>query len=86
METIAQIRAALGPAAPRFAAALDGAPLAEVPAVVERWRRIATDTVAAVERGRAMAEYDARGKVPPGEWVDRTERVRADAERLRTGY
>ncbi|MFG2734352.1 hypothetical protein ACGFX7_05975 [Streptomyces harbinensis] len=84
METIAQIRAALGPAGPRFTAALDAAPLADVPAVVERWRRIATDTEAAVARGREMAQYDARGAEPPGTWTDRTDRVRAVAAQART--
>jgi hypothetical protein len=52
-------------------------------AVFARWERVAKDTVAAVERGREIAAAEARGEEPPGEWFDVTDRVLAEAERIR---
>jgi hypothetical protein len=84
--TIESIRDALGnPAlAQRFLGEINRAPAHELLHVFARWERIAKDTVAAVERGRAIAAAEARGEEPPGEWTDVTNRVLAEAERIRT--
>ncbi|MFF4486240.1 hypothetical protein ACFY0F_07040 [Streptomyces sp. NPDC001544] len=84
--TIERIRDALGnPAlAQRFLAEINRAPAHELLAVFARWERIAKDTVAAVERGRQIAAAEARGEEPPGEWIDVTDRVLAEADRIRT--
>jgi hypothetical protein len=83
--TIESIRDALGnPAlAQRFLGEINRAPAHQLLAVFARWERIAKDTLAAVERGRELAAYDARGEEPPGEWTDVTDRVLAEAERIR---
>ncbi|MGX1254137.1 hypothetical protein RKD48_006648 [Streptomyces ambofaciens] len=86
--TIESIRDALGnPAlAQRFLSEINRAPAHELLAVFARWERIAKDTLAAVERGQRIAAAEARGEEPSGsgEWIDATERVLADAERIRT--
>jgi hypothetical protein len=84
--TIESIRNALGnPAlAQRFLGEINRAPAHELLAVFARWERIAKDTVSAVERGREMAAAEARGEQPAGEWIDVTDRVLADAERIRS--
>ena len=83
--TIESIRDALGnPAlAQRFLSEINRAPAHELLAVFARWERIARDTVAAGERGREIAAAEARGEEPAGEWIDVTDRVRADAARIR---
>ncbi|MGW0513912.1 hypothetical protein ACWD1W_32535 [Streptomyces olivaceoviridis] len=83
--TIESIRDALGhPAlAQRFLGEINRAPAHELLRVFARWERIAKDTVAAVRRGREIAAAEARGEEPAGEWVDATDRVRAEAERIR---
>lgn len=83
--TIESIRDALGnPAlAQRFLSEINRAPAHELLAVFAKWERIAKDTLAAVERGRRLAEAEARGEEPPGEWIDATDRVLADAARIR---
>jgi hypothetical protein len=84
--TIESIRDALGnPAlAQRFLSEINRAPAHQLLAVFARWERIAKDTLAAVERGRGLAAADARGEQPAGEWIDGTDRVLADAERIRS--
>jgi hypothetical protein len=84
--TIESIRDALGnPAlAQRFLGEINRAPAHELLHVFARWERIAKDTLAAVERGREIAAAEARGEEPPGEWTDVTNRVLAEAERIRT--
>jgi hypothetical protein len=84
--TIESIRDALGnPAlAQRFLSEINRAPAHELLGVFARWERIAKDTLAAVERGREIAAAEARGEQPAGEWIDATDRVLADAERIRT--
>jgi hypothetical protein len=84
--TIERIRDALGnPAlAQRFLSEINRAPAHELLAVFARWERIAKDTVAAVERGREIAAAEARGEEPAGEWIDATDRVLAEADRIRT--
>lgn len=84
--TIERIRDALGnPAlAHRFLGEINRAPAHQLLGVFARWERIAKDTLAAVERGRDIAAAEARGEEPAGEWIDATDRVLADAERIRT--
>ncbi|MFF9705385.1 hypothetical protein ACF1FE_30065 [Streptomyces griseofuscus] len=84
--TITSIRDALGtPAlAQRFLAEINRAPAHELLAVFAKWERIAKDVVAAVDRGRGIAAAEARGDEPSDHWVDATDRVLADAERIRT--
>lgn len=84
--TIESIRDALGnPAlAQRFLGEINRAPAYELLHVFAKWERIAKDTLAAVQRGRELAEYDARGEEPPGEWIDVTDRVLAEAARIRS--
>jgi hypothetical protein len=83
--TIESIRDALGnPAlAQRFLGEINRAPAHLLLSVFAKWERIAKDTLAAVERGRELAEYDARGEQPPGEWIDATDRILTTAERIR---
>lgn len=83
--TIESIRDALGSPvlAQRFLGEINRAPAHQLLAVFARWERIAKDTLAAVERGRQIAAAETRGEVPGGEWIDATERVLADAERIR---
>jgi hypothetical protein len=83
--TIESIRDALGnPAlAQRFLGEINRAPAHQLLAVFARWERIAKDTLVAVERGRDLAAADARGEQPAGEWIDGTDRVLADADRIR---
>ncbi|MFI5660971.1 hypothetical protein [Streptomyces sp. NPDC051684] len=84
--TIESIRDALGnPAlAQRFLSEINKAPAHELLHVFAKWERIAKDTLAAVRRGRRLAEYEARGEEPPGEWTDGTDRVLAEAARIRS--
>jgi hypothetical protein len=84
--TIESIRDALGNPvlAQRFLAEINRAPAHELLGVFARWERIAKDTVAAVERGRDSAAAEARGEDPTSDWPDATDRVLADAERIRT--
>ncbi|MET8249223.1 hypothetical protein ABZV31_35535 [Streptomyces sp. NPDC005202] len=41
------------------------------------------DTVTAVQRGRDLAEAEARGEDPTGAWTDVTDRVLSEADRIR---
>lgn len=83
--TIERIRDALGnPAlAQRFLAEINRAPAHELLTVFARWERIAKDTVAAAERGRGIAAAEARGEELTADWPDATDRVLADAARIR---
>ncbi|WP_329528528.1 hypothetical protein [Streptomyces sp. NBC_01462] len=83
--TIESIRDALGnPAlAQRFLGEINRAPAHQLLAVFARWERIAKDTLAAVEHGRELAAAEARGEEPGGVWIDGTDRVLADAARIR---
>ncbi|NUP47258.1 MAG: hypothetical protein HOW97_08080 [Catenulispora sp.] len=83
--TIESIRDALGnPAlAQRFLGEINRAPAHLLLQVFAKWERIAADTVAAVARGRELAASEQRGEQIPGEWVDRTDHVHREAERIR---
>jgi hypothetical protein len=84
--TIESIRDALGNPvlAQRFLGEINRAPAHQLLAVFAKWERIAKDTLAAVERGRQIATAEARGEEPSGEWIDATDRVLADADRIRS--
>lgn len=83
--TIERISEALGnPAlAQRFLGEINRAPAHQLLTVFAKWQRIATETIASVERGRALAAAEARGEELPGEWVDATDRVQDEADRIR---
>ena len=83
--TIERIREALGSPdlAQRFLSEINRAPAQDLLRVFAKWEEIAKDLVAAVERGRELAEYDARGEKLPGEWIDATDRVQQEAARIR---
>ncbi|MGV9427110.1 hypothetical protein ACWDO7_22840 [Streptomyces sp. NPDC003656] len=83
--TIESIRDALGnPAlAQRFLGEINRAPAHELLAVFARWERIAKDTLAAVEMGRRIATAEARGEDLTAGWNDVTDRVAAEADRIR---
>ena len=83
--TIERISDALGnpTLAQRFLGEINRAPAHQLLQVFAKWERIAKDTLAAVARARELAAYDARGEEPPGEWIDVTDRVLAEAERIR---
>jgi hypothetical protein len=83
--TIQRIADALGnpTLASRFLGEINRAPAHQLLAVFARWERIAKDTLAAIERGRDIAAAEARGEQPAGEWIDSTDRVLADAARIR---
>lgn len=70
--------------AQRCFAEINKAPEDEILAVFARWRGRAERTLAAVQRGREIAAAEARGEEPPGEWIDITERVHAEAQRIRS--
>jgi hypothetical protein len=84
--TIERICDALGNPAltQRFLGQINRAPAHELLTVFAKWERIAKDTIVAVERGRDLAAYDARGEQPPGEWIDATEKTQATVERIRS--
>jgi hypothetical protein len=84
--TINSICEALGTPAlsQRFLGEINRAPAHELLTVFAKWERIAKNTVAAVERARELAGYDQRGEELPGEWIDRTDQVLAEAERIRS--
>jgi len=84
--TIESIRDALGNPvlAQRFLGEINRAPAHELLGVFARWERIAKDTLAAVERGREIAAAQSRGVDQTADWADATDRVFADADRIRS--
>lgn len=84
--TIERIRDALGDPdlAQRFLGEINRAPAHELLHTFARWERIAKNTLATVQRARELAESRARGEEPPGEWVDATDRIQAEAERIQS--
>jgi hypothetical protein len=84
--TIESIRDALGNPvlAQRFLSEINRAPAHELLHVFAKWERIAKDTLAAVERGKEIAAAEARGEDPTADWADVTDRVLAEADRIRT--
>ncbi|MBL1104500.1 hypothetical protein JK361_07795 [Streptomyces sp. 5-8] len=84
--TIERIREALGnPAlAQRFLGQINRAPAHELLTVFAKWERIAKDTLDTVRRGHEMAEAESRGEDPTADWDDATDRVLAEAHRIRS--
>ncbi|WP_329143528.1 hypothetical protein OIU91_06170 [Streptomyces sp. NBC_01456] len=82
--TIETICEALGNPAisKRFLAEINRAPAHQLLTVFAKWERVAKDTLAAVERGREIAAAEARGEDPTADWLDITDRVRAEAQRI----
>jgi len=83
--TIERISDALGnpTLAQRFLGEINRAPAHQLLHVFAKWQGIAESTLDAVQRGREIAAAEARGEEPPGEWIDVTDRVLADAARIR---
>lgn len=83
--TIERIRDALGNSTltQRFLSEINESPAHRLLPVFAKWERIAKDTVSSVERGRDLAEHEATGQDPAGEWADRTDEVLAEAARIR---
>lgn len=83
--TIERICDALGnpTLASRFLGEINRAPAHQLLHVFARWQGIAERTLEAVARGKEIAEFESRGEEPPGEWIDVTDRVLADAARNR---
>ncbi|WP_326580856.1 hypothetical protein OIE69_42660 [Actinacidiphila glaucinigra] len=84
--TIQSISDALGDPelSQRFLSQINRAPAHELLDVFARWERIAKNTLAAVERARVLAAAEERGEEPPGEWIDVTDKILAEAERIRS--
>ncbi|MBF6045971.1 hypothetical protein GO001_12145 [Streptomyces sp. NRRL B-1677] len=67
----------------RFLGEINRAPAHELLTVFAKWRTIAAGVSGAVERGRTLAETEeATGEIP-GDWVDMTERIQAEAAAAR---
>ncbi|MFE9003138.1 hypothetical protein ACFYOY_13495 [Streptomyces sp. NPDC007875] len=83
--TIERISEALGnPAlAQRFLGEINRAPAHELLTVFAKWRQIASDTLAALEQADEIIACESRGEEPPGQWIDGTDRVRREADRIR---
>jgi hypothetical protein len=84
--TIERICDALGnPAlAQRFLGEINRAPAHRLLAVFAKWERVAKDMVAAAAKARDIAAAWERGEDPTADWPDVTDRVLAEAERIRT--
>jgi hypothetical protein len=83
--TIERICEALGNPvlAKRFLAEINRAPAHELLTAFAKWQRIADETVSAAKRARQLAAAEAAMGEIPGDWVDRTERVQAEAAAAR---
>lgn len=86
--TIERITNALGnpTLSQRFLGEINKAPAHRLLEVFAKWRGISEGILVAVERGREMAAAEAAGQPLPGEWIDVTAEVKADAERLRSRH
>ncbi|MBC2908286.1 hypothetical protein [Streptomyces cupreus] len=83
--TIETICEALGsPAAKqRFLGEINRAQVHEIVTVFAKWQQIASDLMAAAERGRELARTEAETGEIPGEWIDVTDRIQAQAAAAR---
>lgn len=83
--TIETICEALGsPAAKqRFLGEINRVPVHEIVTIFAKWQRIAADLSAAGERGRELARAEAESDEIPGEWIDVTDRIQAEAAAAR---
>ncbi|MYU20786.1 hypothetical protein [Streptomyces sp. SID8352] len=84
--TIERISEAVGnpTLARRFLSEINRAPADQLLAVFTRWQEIAEGILAAVDRGREIAAAEERGEDPTAGWTDATDRVRAEADRVRS--
>lgn len=80
--TIERICEALGSPvlAKEFLGEINRAPAYQLLSVFARWQGVAADIVAAVQRGRELAAAEAATGEMPGEWIDVTDRIQAEAE------
>lgn len=85
--TIERISGALGNPAlrQRFLGEINKAPIYELATVGARWQGIAEQLLHGVELARELHTQRAPDGQLPGEWTDITDKVKADAERIRTG-
>ncbi|UGY92574.1 hypothetical protein [Streptomyces gobiensis] len=67
----------------RFLSEINRAPVHEIVTVFAKWQRIAADLAAAAERGRELARVEAETGEIPGEWIDVTDRIQAEAAAAR---
>ncbi|TBO57531.1 hypothetical protein EYS09_22225 [Streptomyces kasugaensis] len=67
----------------RFLGEINRAPVGRLVPVFEEWEGVARRFSAAADRGRTLAAHEARGEALPGEWIDRTDHVVENAERIR---
>ncbi|MGW1745776.1 hypothetical protein ACWCRD_09195 [Streptomyces sp. NPDC002092] len=83
--TIDSICEALGsPAAKqRFLGEINRAPVHEIVNLFAKWQRIAAGLSAAGEHGRELARVETETGEIPGEWIDVTDRVQAEAAAAR---
>lgn len=83
--TIESIRDALGNPATvqRFLGEINRAPAHQLLTVFAKWQRIAEDVSTAAARARDLAPYAEAGQPLPGQWIDRTDQVHAEADRIR---
>ncbi|WP_033321359.1 hypothetical protein [Streptomyces yerevanensis] len=82
IETICD--ALVGPAAKQqFLGEINRVPVHEIVTVFAKWQQIASDITAAVERGRELARAEAETGEIPGEWIDVTDRIQAEASAAR---
>nr|WP_206313634.1 hypothetical protein [Streptomyces coryli] len=68
----------------KFLGEINRAPAHELLTVFAKWQGIAAGMSAAGERGRSLAEVEAATGEVPGEWVDVTERIQAEAAAARS--
>ncbi|WP_411121303.1 hypothetical protein [Streptomyces sp. x-19] len=84
--TIESICEALGSpsAKQRFLSEINRASVHEIVTVFAKWQAIAAGMAAAAERGRELARIEAETGNVPGEWIDVTDRIRAEAATARS--
>lgn len=68
----------------RFLSQINRAPADKLLQVFADWQQVAEETLAAVERGRQIAEAEVRSEEPPGRWIDRTDEILAEAAKIRS--
>lgn len=68
----------------RFLGEINRAPAHALLTVFAKWQSIAAGMSAAAQRGRDLAEAEAATGEVPGEWVDMSDRVQAEAASARS--
>lgn len=84
--TIERIRDTLGSPAlvSRFLGELNRATVDQLVDIFAKWQRIAENTEAAFDPEDPVVAAVLRGEEPPGEWHDRTDKILAEADRIRS--